>query len=104
MKTPERLNALRNAKQTLQIRDQKITRMKQRLQSVTSVKGVEVDLDMAKKITEVIEDNSKMEELPKSDFKRIFWDQQVFMSIVIKKLFNPTDVFLFVYIGGSIMC
>ena len=78
MRTPERLSALRVARQTLRMRDQKIARMTQRLESMTSVKGVEVDCDVCGEIEKVIEErSSEMETLPKSDFRRVFWDQQV---------------------------
>lgn len=78
MKTPERLNALRTAKKNLRIRDQKIVRMRQQLESVTSVKGIQVDSELMKEMEEVINSkSSEMEQLTKSDFKRIFWDQQV---------------------------
>ncbi len=81
MNTPERLSALRVAKQTLRIRDQKITRMKKRLESITLVKGIQVDSldsDVSEEIEKVVEDRSlEMNTLPKSDFRRIFWDQQV---------------------------
>ena len=78
MKTPERLFALRSAKQTLRLRDQKLARMKSRLESITSVKGVEIDPESSQQIEAVIaERRSEMESLPTTDFKRIFWDQQV---------------------------
>ena len=77
MNTPERLS-LRAAKKTLCMRDQKIARMKLRLESLTSEKGVEVDQDVQEEITEVIRDkNEEMQSLPISDFRRVFWDQQV---------------------------
>ena len=78
LKTPERLSALRTAKQTLRVRDQKIARMKQELESMSLVKGVEVDSDVNEEITKVIKEKSaEMAALPKSDFMRVFWDQQV---------------------------
>ena len=78
MKTPERLSALRAAKKTLRMRDQKIARMKQRLESLTLEKGVEVDQEVYEEITEVVKDkNEEIQSLPESDFRRVFWDQQV---------------------------
>lgn len=50
MNTPQRLSALRTARQTLRARDQKIARMKQRLESVMLAKGVEVDPEASEKI------------------------------------------------------
>ena len=80
MNTPERLSALRTAKQTLRMRDQKISRMKQRLESLTTKKSVEVDSEVSQEIEDVIkEKSSEIEALPKSDFRRVFWDQQVHM-------------------------
>ena len=77
MKTPEQLFALRSAKQTLRLRDQKLARMKSRLESITSVKGVEIDPESSQQIEAVIAEwRSEMESLPTTDFKRIFWDQQ----------------------------
>ena len=78
MKTPEKLSALRVARQTLRMRDQKIARMKQKLELMTSAKSVEVDSVLNDEIEEVIKERSpEMEALPTSDFRRVFWDQQV---------------------------
>ncbi len=75
MKTPERLTALRVAKQTLRIRDQKLARIKYRLESITCV---EISQETYTEIEPVIAEwRSEMELLPTTDFKRIFWDQQV---------------------------
>ena len=56
MRTPERLSALRVARQTLQMRDQKIAQITQRLESMSSEKGVEVDCDVSGEIEKVIEE------------------------------------------------
>ena len=78
MKTPERLSALRNARQTLRNRDRKIARMKKRLESLTSEGGVSVGTEVQEEIEEVIEKQTpEIESLPGSDFRRIFWEQQV---------------------------
>ena len=79
MKTPERLLALRSAKKTLRLRDQKIARMKKRIHVLTAEKGVDViDQDVQDEIAEVIkEKNEEMHSLPVTDFKRVFWDKQV---------------------------
>ena len=58
MKTPERLSAFRAAKKTLRIRDQKISRMKQRLESFTSARGVEIVEEVHEEIAEVIKDKN----------------------------------------------
>lgn len=68
MKTPERLSSLRAARQKIRFRDQKIARMKKRQ---ASSKGVE---DVSKEIEEVhVKERAK--EIPKSNFRRVFWDQ-----------------------------
>lgn len=78
MKTPERLSSLRNARQTLQNCDRKIARIKKQLESSTSESGVALENDVQEEIKGVIErESSKMESLPDSDFRRIFWEQQV---------------------------
>jgi hypothetical protein len=78
MNTPERLSALRGAKQTLRMRDQRIIRMEQRLKALSLEHGVQIDKDTAEEITKVIEEESSvMADLPKSDFRRIFWNQQI---------------------------
>ena len=91
MKTPERLSALRAARKTLRMRDQKIARIKQILESLTSEKGVEIDQEVHEEITEVIKDkNEEIQSLPASDFRRVFWDQQVdlfLLSLNFKALF-----------------
>ena len=78
MKTPQRLSALHNARQTLRNWDRKITRIKKRLESLTSEGGVSVDAEVQEEIEEVIEkQTSEIESLPGSDFRRIFWEQQL---------------------------
>lgn len=78
MRTPERLSALRSARQTLRNRDRKIARIKKQLESLTSRRGVAVESHVNEEIKQVIErERSEMESLPESDFRRIFWEQQV---------------------------
>ena len=78
MKTSEQLSALCSAKQTLHLRDQKLARMKSRLESITSVKGVEIDPESSQQIEAAIAKvKSEMESLLTTDFKIVFWDQQV---------------------------
>ena len=73
MKTPERLSALCSAKQTLRLRNQKLARMKIRLESITSVNGVEIDSESSQQIEAVIaERRSEMESLFITDFKKSF--------------------------------
>ena len=78
MKTLERLLALRNARQTLRNRDRKIARVKKRLDSLTSERGVALESHVHDEIEQVIErESSEMGSLPDSDFRKIFWEQQV---------------------------
>ena len=61
--------------------------MKKKLESLTSVKGIAVDDDVQEEIREVIsEKTSKMESLPSSDFRRIFWEQNVFFFLSLIKI------------------
>lgn len=78
LKTPDRLAALRTAKQTLRLRDQKLSRMKSRLQSLTSSNGVVLEPEVLEEVGSVIKERgSEIESLPTTDFRKIFWDQQV---------------------------
>ena len=84
MKTPERSTALKVAKQMLRIRDQRITRMKKKLDLLTSQKSVAVDDEVQKEIEEVISNRkSEIEALPASDFRRVFWEQQVRFLLIL---------------------
>ena len=79
MKTPDRLSALRNARLTLRKRDRKIAYIKKRLESLTLERGVAVESDVQAEIQGVIaRERVEMESLPNSDFRRIFWEQQVY--------------------------
>ena len=70
--------SLRNATETLRKRDRKIAQIKKQLESLTSRKGVAVASDVQEEIGQVIErSGTEMESLPTSDFRRIFWEQQV---------------------------
>ena len=78
MKTPDRLSALRNARDTIRKRNRKIAMIKVRLESLTSQRGIAVESDIQEEIDQVIHrETPAMESLPASDFKRIFWEQQV---------------------------
>ena len=78
MKTPDRLSALRNARDTIRKRDRKIAKIKVRLESLTSKRGIAVESDVQEEIAQVIQrETPVMESLPASDFRRIFWEQQV---------------------------
>ncbi len=49
-----------------------------RLDMMTSLKGIEVDKDVNDEMEDVIKcRSSEMEALPVTDFRRLFWDQQV---------------------------
>ena len=78
MKTPERLTSLRHARETLRKRDRKITQIRKQLESLTLQGGVAVASNVQEEIVEGIErGNVEVESLPASDFRRIFWEQQV---------------------------
>jgi hypothetical protein len=52
--------------------------MKKRLDSLTSSGGVIVDGEAADELVNIMDENkSGIKELPKSDFRRILWEQQV---------------------------
>ena len=76
MKTPERMSALRKARQTLRNRDLRLARMKKKLDAFTSEVGVELEDQTQKEIEVVVSSHaSQIEALPMSDFLRVFWDQ-----------------------------
>ena len=78
MKTPEKIAVLRKARETLRKRDRKIAHMKRRLELLTQDRGIAVETDVQNEIQEVIQrENSEIESLPDSDFRKIFWQQQV---------------------------
>ena len=86
MKTPDRIAALRKARKTLKLRDQKIARMRNKLEELTSEKGIEVDSDVQDELESVIkEKRSYIESLPVTDFRRIFWEQQVIVKYICFK-------------------
>ena len=72
MKTPDRLAALKNARKTLRMRDQKIARMRKKLEVLTSEKGIEVDSEVQEEIEYVIQEKrSYIESLPVNDLRRV---------------------------------
>ena len=78
MKTPDKLSALRNARNTIRKHDRKIEKIKVRLESLTSTRGIAVESNVQEEITQIIQRESPvMESLPAFDFRRIFWKQQV---------------------------
>lgn len=65
-------------KKTLCKRDQKIAQMQKQFESLTSQRGVRVTSDVQEKIGQMIKACSKeIESLPASNFRKIFWEQQV---------------------------
>ena len=88
MKGSERVTALRKARQQIRNRDKKIARMKQRLDSVLKQRGVELPDDTQEDLSAIIQKHHPdIETLPMSDFRRVFWNQQVllqyFLNIVL---------------------
>jgi hypothetical protein len=96
MKTPERLSALRNARLTLRKRDRRIAYIKRQLESLTLERGVTVESDVQLEIQGVIERESlQMESVGNSDFRRIFWEQQV-------HILRTGTYFIFCFIGSGL--
>jgi hypothetical protein len=56
MKTPERLIAMRSVKKRLRVKEQKLSRMKKRLESMTLEKGVAVGVHVQEEIDQVIKE------------------------------------------------
>ena len=78
MKTPEKLAALRRARQTIKARNKQITRMKAQLMERITEDGIEVSDDVENDMQEAIKSyNDEIVALPQNDFRRLFWEQQV---------------------------
>ena len=78
MKNSDRILALRNARKLIRSRDRKLESMKRRLAALTTDHGVELESDIVDEITDVIQKHRpEMESLAMSDFRSIFWNQQV---------------------------
>ena len=66
------------ARETLRKRNRKIARVEKQLELLTSRGGVAVASDVQEEIAQGIEmGKMEVESLPASDFRRIFWEQQV---------------------------
>lgn len=60
-------------------RDRRLARMKKQLDVLTSENGVELEPEIHDELSEVVEKHDvEMMSLPGSDFRRIFWSQQVY--------------------------
>ena len=78
MKTSESISALRNARRVIRNRDRKLARMKQRLDALIAKGGVELGSDMEEEMASIVKSHHPdIESLPMSDFRRVFWNQQV---------------------------
>ena len=78
MKTPEKLAALRRARQTIKARNKQIKRMKAQLMKRITKDGIEVSDDVENDMQETIKSyNDEIVALPQNDFHRLFWEQQV---------------------------
>ena len=78
MKTPEKLAALRRARQTIKACNKQITRMKAQLMERITEDGIEVSDDVENDMQEAIKSyNDEIVALPQNDFRRLFWEQQV---------------------------
>ena len=80
MKSTERILALRNARKIIRNRDKKLATLKRRLEMLTSQSGVELGSDMENEMFDIINTHHpEIESLPMSDFRRVFWCQQVLL-------------------------
>ncbi len=80
MKTPDRRAAFRNAKIAIRNRNRRIARLKKKLEDLISNQGIEVDAETHQEMEETVSMNQQeISALPNTDFRRIFWDQQVFL-------------------------
>ena len=80
MKTPEKLAALRRARQTIKARNKQIARMKAQLMERITEDGIEVSDDVENDMQEAIKSyNDEIVALPQNDFRRLFWEQQVWI-------------------------
>ena len=78
MKTPEKLAALRRARQTIKACNKQITRMKAQLMKRITEDGIEVSDDVENDMQETIKSyNDEIVALPQNDFHRLFWEQQI---------------------------
>ena len=78
MKDSERIATLRNARKVIRNCNKRIARMKKNLEHLTSKNGVEVGSELERDISAIIDsNNSAVNCLPLTDFRRIFWNQQV---------------------------
>ena len=76
MKTSESISALRNVRRVIRNRDRKLA-MKQSLDALIAKGGVELGSDMEEEMASIGKSHADIESLPMSDFRRIFWNQQV---------------------------
>ena len=84
LKTPERLSVLRRASQTLRNRDRRIKRMEKRLNMLTSECGVELEPEVHNELSDVIDKHgAEIAKLSGSDFRKIFWNQQVTLFMFV---------------------
>ena len=78
MKTPEKLAALRRARQTIKACNKQITKMKAQLMKRIIEDGIEVSDDVENDMQEAIKSyNDEIVALPQNYFHRPFWEQQV---------------------------
>ena len=84
MKTPERLSVLRKARKTLRNRDLKLKRLQKRLAKLTTERGINVEEEVQQEVEGMIDKHAAdMHALPRTDFRRVFWDQQVWLMFII---------------------
>lgn len=82
MKTPQKLAALRKMKISIRIHEKRIRKMKAQLSESSMTNGIELSKELEDEVRESIKVHSDdISALPQSDFRRIFWEQQVFHNI-----------------------
>ena len=79
MNNTDRISALRNARKVIKNRDRKLAKMRLRLDVLTSSGGIQLGNDIQEDIADIVQaHHPEIESLPMSDFRRVFWNQQVY--------------------------
>ena len=78
MKKSDSISALRKVRRVIRNRDRKLARMKQQLDTMILKDGVVLKSDVEEELSSIMKlHHPDIESLPKSDFRHVFWDQQV---------------------------
>ena len=80
LRTPQRSAYIKSLQRAIQTKNQQILRLKTRIKNlINSSACVELDDQLNADIMKIVEDHQQLTE--KDDFKRIFWEQQVYTYI-----------------------